>query len=834
MLQSKVKNFYNFQCLLVSFYFSVKFAYTTSKFVKLFFDNTLFLDFNNMKKKILYLSGLVFVVCLSANIYSMEDQVAGETQLGQATLFWQINGEAKFRKSLKEYLINQKTDQPKVFTIPSPENSNEAAIEIGREGDLYVNRVERFIIKNPDGKIIVDTNQIKQSDSESLDEVNIKEEAEKLHAGESITAFFSDNAQVHVTFDQLIKLVSKIDESEHPVRLSQVIDSKLVSGAMTSNYQERNEGKIELESTEQEIETFLTFMIAGEEGRKELINKLPIFEHIMLVVDLHFHFQSKKLFPNAWDSLIKKIFYSLKQNDFAWPQEISSLPEDQEKRIQAVMGEILNDIITPIPKVLFRRKRVRGEPNINKDGTKAIVRYLDGTGEVIDLTTGKSILQKCNVKFMQFSPDSRKIHVKYHDNRGEIINLTTGESILQKCNVTFMQFSPDSRKISVTYHDNRGEIIDLTTGESILQKCNVKFMQFSPDSRKIHVKYHDGIGKIIDLTTRKSILQKSNATFMQFSPDSKKISVISHDNKGEIIDLTTGESILKKCNATFMQFSPDSRKIRVIYHDGIGKIIDLTTGESILQKCNVKFMQFSPDSRKISVICGKIDCRGEIIDLTTGESILQKSNATFMKFSPDSTKIIVEYRGDDYRGEIIDLITGESILQKSNATFMKFSPDSTKIIVEYRGDDYRGEIIDLITGNTLLEKSKVILMQFTPDTRKIHVKYSDNRVEIIDLITGNTLLEGGNVEIQATSDWTKAIVTYFAELIGLTGYDQGINFATLEEHQLLFVFNLSQDPDLSNVQDMDKAKQIWQSFKPEVQQILKEAYFPKVDFSLLV
>ena len=172
---------------------------------------------------------------------------------------------------------------------------------------------------------------------------------------------------------------------------------------------------------------------------------------------------------------------------------------------------------------------------------------------------------------------------------------------------------------------------------------------------------------------------------------------------------------------------------------------------------------------------------------------------------------------------------------------MQITSDGTKAIVVYvdnRGHIILGEIIDLKTRQTILERY-IANMHINADGTKAIVISNDHVGEIIDLKTEDTIFERDKVKnMEVTSDGTKALVTYNddgrRELVDLADYDRGINFATLEKHQLFFVFNLSHDPDLSNIQDMDKAKRIWQSFKPEVQQILKEEYFSGVDFSLLV
>ena len=125
----------------------------------------------------------------------------------------------------------------------------------------------KHIIRNWHGQIITDTNENQERfDSKSLDEEDIKEKAERLQAGGSITAVFSDDSKVSVTFDNkpIIKLVSKIDKSEHPVQLSWVAGSALVAVGMKHG-KGKEEKRIELKSTGQEIKMFLDFLLLEQE-----------------------------------------------------------------------------------------------------------------------------------------------------------------------------------------------------------------------------------------------------------------------------------------------------------------------------------------------------------------------------------------------------------------------------------------------------------------------------------------------------------------------------------------------------------------------------------------
>ncbi len=802
-----------------------------------------------MKKEFLYLLSLAFTSCLPANVYSMEDQVSGSIKIGNAFYSWKAtNVQEKFCEYIKKYLtMNQEAGEQQSFKFPSSENSNEVAIEIGREGDLYVNRVERFIIKGLDKKIIADTSasseQSDSANSESLDEASIKEKIEKLQAGESITAFFPGNSQVSVTFDQIIKLVSKIDKEhkEYPARLSQIASSALIRVGL-SNGQGREDKKIELESTGQEIKTFLDFVTADEKKRKKLINKLSIFEHIMLVVDLHEHDFPKEFFSDCQDSLIKKIFDSLEESDLAWHQKISSLPEDQKIRIQPIIGKILNEVIKPIPQDLLEEKNKKiSEFCFTADGKKAIIKYRDKTGEIINLITGKTILEGKNVHYMEVNADGTMAIVGYNIREVELRDLETGK-IFPMASAESMFITADRTKAVIITSRRKGKLIDFKTGGTILERENVSSIEVITDTIILVISPNNGHRKveIIDLTTpQKTIFENNNIHSIQVTPDGTK-AIIDDLYNTKIIDLKTGDTIFERDDIISMDFTADSTKVIVIYNDRRGEIRDLKTNKPILERENIDSMKVNADGTMVIVKYNNDS--EEIINLKTNDSIL-KRNVLSIQVNVDWTKAIVKYN-DSRIKEIIDLITNE-IIEIENVDIIKFNANGTKVVVIYFGG--KGGIIDLKTKKIIPISSEeptfeeriqgIHIMEVNKDGTKAIVKYNDNSWEIIDLKTFESIFNGYNIrKIQVNADGTKALIIYLdneMEILDIADYDRGINFAKFNPEQLIFIFNLNQDPKYrSDIRDVAEVERICQSFNPDVQQKLKESYFPELDFSL--
>jgi len=199
-----------------------------------------------MKKKFLDILSFVFIVCLSSDTYSMEMiQVTGEMKIDHAIYSWQVEGKQKFCDFMKKRLASQQQN----FTIPSVEDPEKSAIQIDSDGELFINQGRHVVVRNRYGETIIDTNENQgQFDSESLDESldgeDVKRKAKKLQLGDSLTLTFSGHSKVSVTFDNIIKLVSGIDEFEHSVRLSQMVGSTLISGAMRNNWKEKDENKV--------------------------------------------------------------------------------------------------------------------------------------------------------------------------------------------------------------------------------------------------------------------------------------------------------------------------------------------------------------------------------------------------------------------------------------------------------------------------------------------------------------------------------------------------------------------------------------------------------------
>jgi len=455
-----------------------------------------------MKKEFLYLLGFAFIVCFSLDGSSVQVfQAEGKAKSGSSVFFWNANGSEKFCDSMKKNLVEtMQTGKEERFTVPSPEGQKNPVIQICQDGRLLVNpteKLEYFVIRDPHGKIIINTKKNKgQLDSGLLDEgfeEDIKRRVEKLQVGESITAVFFDDSKLCVTFDQIITLVSKIDGSNHPARWSQV--RSLISGAIFHDCKEKSENKIELGLTGKEIVMLFNVAALGKKERRKLLSGLTIFDHIVLVANIHMHYFSKKFFSVCRSDLIKRVRDALKKGDVSWFKKVSSLENDRGNNIQAFIENLLKRIIGPVPKVLLEKE---GVSEVEFDGTRAVVCYQNGRVEIIiEIENEKRIFTRDNIINMEVTADGTRAIVEYlgDDNRIERIDIESGDSIFTRNNV----FRADRTRAMVKYIDYRDKIIEIESGNSIFTRNNVKSMKATADGSKVIVLCNDNKLKILDL-----------------------------------------------------------------------------------------------------------------------------------------------------------------------------------------------------------------------------------------------------------------------------------------------------------------------------------------------
>jgi len=454
------------------------------------------------------------------------------------------------------------------FTVVSPEDPKDPVIQICQNGKLLLSQTKKlkdFVIRDQNGITRMSTNQNQEKpDSESLDEEDIKRGVERLQVGESITAVFSDDSKLGVTFDQIITLESGIDQSNHSFRLSQLLDSSLISGASSHDFKEKSKNKIELELTGKEIVMLFNVAALGKEERKKLLAGLPIIDHIVSVANIHMHYFSKKWFSVCWDDLLKRVRDLLEKGDVSWFEKSFSLENDRGKNIQPFIENLLKEIITPVPKVLFEEEGVR-EAEFTLDGTEAKVKYLcdDNNGdEIIELESSKTIFTRDNAEnLMEIIADGKiaivncvcsntKYRIEHIEmegsNRAKIIDIESAKKVFERDDVRDMKIAEDGKTLIIVYCcSNKVEIIDIKSAKIVFKRDDVRDMKIDVRDMKLAeywnwkmyiVNYCNNRVEITDLESHK-ILKMDNVKNMKVTEDGSKVMVLDRNNKLEILGL---------------------------------------------------------------------------------------------------------------------------------------------------------------------------------------------------------------------------------------------------------------------------------------------------------
>ena len=783
-----------------------------------------------MKKEFLYKLSLAFVICLSSDVYSclssdsyshlllgvysMKSQVTGEMKIGHVVYPWQVEGKPEFCDFMKKRLAtNQDTGQQQNFIIPSIKDLEKPAIQIDPDGGLSINQGEHIIVRDRHGKTIIDTSKNQgQFYSESFDEGDIKRRIEKLQPGDSLIAFFSGDSKVSVTFDNIIKLVSKIDRSEYPVRLSQVADSALVAVGM--NYGEGEKEKtIELASTGQEIKTFLDFVASNEEGRKKLLSGLPMIEYATLTANFRMHDFPKEFNSDYYDStmslLRSKIHASLEEGELEWVQEINTWPSEAKM----VIEDILRSIIRPVPKVVWECKATARSVSFSKNGKRATIIYKDGRWEIRDTEDWKVLFEGKNIKKICFSPDETKALIEYKNNEWEIIDLENREPIFKGNNIKRIDFNLDGTKILIEYKNNEWKIRDLENREILFESNNIKKICFSPDGMKVLIVDNNGRGEISDLENRKILFESSNIKWMDFNSDETWLCIKYQDGKWEIRNLEVEDKTVffEDKNIRRMYCNSDRTRAWVEYIDGYWrrkKIIDLedTNRELIFKDDEIEEIRFSPDGTK-----AKITYYNSTESSSSSSGGMQVTNTTEKR---DRWKIIDI---KDKKGKVLD--SGGTWAQYTDYDKISNNGAFSRLTSKNRWS------IERIKGKRELDSANV---------RILCVKGEDARGKIE--VNREVIFSADNVkDIDCNSDKTRAWIKYEdgrIKIIDFADCNRDIVFRELTPEQLLFVFNLKKNwnsPTIVNNFIKDHYF-IWQSFSPDQQQELKKSYFPSTTF----
>jgi len=522
-----------------------------------------------MKKLFFYLPVILFLISISMSVYTAEvARAMGMVSSDNFRLEWRVTE----GQQQENFIIPSLSSQGQERSIP--------AARISPDGRVLFQQNSGSVIRDRLGKIRPQMNKsTRQAFEESLDE-DVKEGADRLRAGESITLSLNESTEIVVTCDSKIKLISK-EGDEYPVSLSRFDGSIFISLATSKRWRKEGDRNIKLEIAGERLKTLCNFLSLDKEGRKKLVGDLPVVGSIYLMQDLDFFQFSEKEYLQIF---VSKIFCLLKGGGFTRLKEVSS-----KKEVQPIIEKILRRVMPPVPKVLFKIAKASNMV-FSPDSRKLAISRGDNGGEIRDLGTGKIDYIGGCVRNMVFSPDFRWLAISRGDNGGEIRDLKTGKIDYIKGRVEGMVFSPDFRWLAISRGDNGGEIRDLKTGKIDYIKGPIWKMSFSPDFKKLAINRGVGGVKIRDLETGKIDYIKGFILEMSFSPDSRRLA-ISGVNRVEIRDLETGKTgcIEGEGFILEMSFSPDSRKLAISKKGYKGEIMNFEDNRGI------EFTELKPD-----------------------------------------------------------------------------------------------------------------------------------------------------------------------------------------------------------------------------------------------
>jgi len=246
------------------------------------------------------------------------------------------------------------------------------------------------------------------------------------------------------------------------------------------------------------LNNFLKF---NQEKIKQLLRKLSIIEHAVLLASLHEHGFTKEFgcdyFNYSRQLLKNKIYDSLNQaanqdvscwhNEIGWFKEINRWP----LKTQNIIEDVLRRIIRPVAFSLAE--------------TKTVLEYKDNKGKTIGLKDkyGNVLIEGNNIEWISLNSTGTRVTVQYKNGRGEIIAIENeyGEVLFKGDNIKWININSAGTKAAVWYKDDGGKIINLENGSGnvLFSGDSVILMDLNSSGTKVIVQYKDGKKEIINL-----------------------------------------------------------------------------------------------------------------------------------------------------------------------------------------------------------------------------------------------------------------------------------------------------------------------------------------------
>jgi WD40 repeat protein len=358
------------------------------------------------------------------------------------------------------------------------------------------------------------------------------------------------------------------------------------------------------------------------------------------------------------------------------------------------------------------------------------------------------------IRFAQFSPDSKRIVTASNDNTAKLWDVRSGKLLADLkehsgivCKAVFNR----EGSLLMTASFDSTAIIRNANNAVVVQKIKstsgrITDIEFSPDSRFVAMAsedftrdnqmiYGNEVISIMDVSTGKLIRTLRDIwgemISLQFSKDSKYLLAMISISKdfgnirykvAGVWDLKTGDLLIES-KADFASFDPDGKQILMILPDGaFGKC--MITLDAQIQKVSTdgrkcRYACFSPDSKFVGQLTGdslvvRETLKGEILNILP----LRYQENNSLGFSNDNRYIFsvtsrYSLLYDRVTGKIMDSIDGQGF----STQFAIFSPDGKLIATPVFENTMRIRIVQSHRPVVVLQGHTVNLefSEFSPD-----------------------------------------------------------------------------------------------------------------------
>jgi WD40 repeat protein len=351
-----------------------------------------------------------------------------------------------------------------------------------------------------------------------------------------------------------------------------------------------------------------------------------------------------------------------------------------------------------------------------------------------------------------FSPDSTRVLIGCADGTVQVWDAATGKSVTSlmrhQGQVLAAKFNPDGRYVLSVGIDRTARLWDLATAwpdrRRLPHASAVYEAAFSPDGRILATMGRDGT-VLWDLPTTKPVgppLLPPESFWTQvvtgLNPDGRFLldwRKLVNDRKFEarIWDLATRKAVgvplrhhFPGGNPTTVGWSQSGRRVATVVSGGSGASMSLVrsqvgvweaeTGAPVtpvlaFDAC-IQGVEFSPDGKLLAMACGigwDLVQKGEarILDAETGAARVPTSHTPYtcrmVRFSPDGRRLVTasaEDSGTDGEAPVWDVASGEPVTVPLHHTAMvasaEFSPDGRFVLTA--SEDGTAQIWDATTG----------------------------------------------------------------------------------------------------------------------------------------